>query len=99
MWLVAQLDVKTPTKMNPNIFITPTIVDPHPPIGTFFLFKDIAWLTSSSLLLIEVKTCWSSKGQKIYMYSLLHLLLHVVFLGFLIFKIKFKSYLYEFNYY
>ncbi len=56
----------TPTKMSPNLFIR------HnggggvhklliPPISTFFTFK-----ISSSLLLIELKGCWSFKGHKLF---------------------------------
>ncbi len=54
----------TLTKMSPNVFITHRGVHKlltPPPIGTFFSFK-----VSSSLLLIEIKHCWSSKGQKLF---------------------------------
>ncbi len=57
--------VRLPPRWVQIFFITPkNCWTPYPPtpIGTFCLFKDIVWPTSSSLLLIEVKSCWSSKA-------------------------------------
>ncbi len=64
IWLVVQLDVRLPPTwvhifLSLQKLLTPSQL-------AHVLFKDIAWPASSSLLLIEVKSCWSSKCPKMF---------------------------------